>query len=133
MRSALDSELPLEITAIAQYMQGDTAVGPSADSRGLIIVDFYSWFLLLSQQFGPHRITARYDSMDTETVRNARFFDSHQEADAWTAAYLFDLDDHWQFAAEAIQLAGSLRQRAEIGLPASATERLLQLAFRYKY
>jgi hypothetical protein len=66
-------------------------------------------------------------------VRNARFFDSHQDADAWTAAYLFDLDDHWQFAAEAIRLSGSLRQRAEIGLPASATERLLQLAFRYKY
>jgi hypothetical protein len=126
-------ELPLEITAIAQYLQGDTAVGPSADGRGLIIVDFYSWFVLLSQQRGPHRFTARYDRMDTETVRNARFFDSHQDADAWTVAYLFDLDDHWQFAGEAIQLDGSLRQRAQIGLPASATERLLQLAFRYKY
>lgn len=36
-------------------------------------------------------------------------------------------------AAEGIQLSCSLPQRAEIGLPASATERLLQLAFRYKY
>jgi hypothetical protein len=71
--------------------------------------------------------------METETVRNARFFDSNQDADAWTAAYLFDLNDHCQLAAEAIQLSGSLRQRAEVGLPASATERLLQLAFRYKY
>lgn len=126
-------ELPHEITAITQYMQGDTAVGPSADGRGFIILDFYSWFVLLSQQRGPHRFTARYDRMNTETVRGARFFDSHQDADAWTVAYLFDLDDRWQFAGEAIQLSGSLRQRAGIGLPASATERLLQLAFRYKY
>ncbi|WP_129774917.1 hypothetical protein [Peristeroidobacter soli] len=126
-------ELPHAITAISQYMRGDTAVGPSVDGRGLIIVDFDSWFVLLSQQYGPHRITARYDRMETETVRNARFFDSNQDADAWTAAYLFDLNDHCQLAAEAIQLSGSLRQRAEVGLPASATERLLQLAFRYKY
>ncbi len=30
--------------------------------------------------------------------------------------YLFDFTDHWQFAAEAIRLSGSLRQRVEIGL-----------------
>jgi hypothetical protein len=126
-------ELPLEITAISQYMQGDTAVGASADGRGFIIVDFESWFLLLSQKHGPHRYTARYDRMNTETVRGARYFDSHQDADAWTAAYLFDFTEHWQFAAEAIQLSGSLRQRAEIGLPASATERLLQIAARYTF
>ena len=126
-------ELPLEITAISQYMQGDTAVGASVDGRGFIIVDFESWFLLLSQQYGPQRYTVRYDRMNAETVRGARFFDSHQDADAWTVAYLFDFNDHWQFAAEAIRLSGSLRQRAEVGLPASATERLLQLAARYSF
>lgn len=126
-------ELPLEITAISQYMQGDTAVGASADGRGFIIADFESWFLLLSQKHGPHRYTARYDRMNTETVRGARYFDSHQDADAWTAAYLFDFTDHWQFAAEAIQLSGTLRQRAGLGLPASATERLLQIAARYTF
>ncbi len=46
---------------------------------------------------------------------------------------MFDLNDHCQLAAEAIQLSGSLSQRAQAGLPASATERQLQLAFRYKY
>jgi hypothetical protein len=126
-------ELPFEITAISQFMQGDTAVGASADGRGFIIVDFESWFVLLSRRQGPHRYTARYDGMNTETVRGARFFDSHQEADAWTVAYLFDFNDHWQFAAEASQFSGSLRQRAEIGLPAGATERLLQLAGRYSF
>jgi hypothetical protein len=126
-------ELPVEITAIAQYVQGDTAVGASADGRGFIIVDFDAWFVLVSQQRGRHRYTARYDRMSTETVRGARFFDSHQDASAWTAAYLFDFNDHWQLAAEAIRLSGSLRQRAEIGLPASATERLLQFAARYSF
>jgi hypothetical protein len=126
-------ELPWALTAISQFMRGDTAVGPSADGRGFIIVDLQSWFVLLSQQHGPHRYTARYDRMNTETVRGARFFDSHQNAAAWTVAYLFDFDNHWQLAAEAIRLSGSLRQRIEIGLPASATERLLQLAARYTF
>lgn len=126
-------ELPRDITAIAQFLQGDTAVGASADGRGFIITDFESWFVLLSQQRAAHRYTIRYDSMNTETVRGARFFDSHQDADAWTVAYLFDFDDHWQFAAEAIQLSGTLRQRAVLGLAPSATERLLQVAARYTF
>jgi hypothetical protein len=126
-------ELPFQITAIAQYMQGDTAVGASADGRGFIIVDFASWFALLSRQHGAHRYTARYDRMNTKTVRGARFFDSHQDANAWTVAYLFDLNEHWQLATEAIRLSGSLRQRAEIGLSAGATERLLQVAARYTF
>jgi hypothetical protein len=71
--------------------------------------------------------------MNTATVRGAQFFNVRQDADAWTVAYLFDISDHWQFAAEAIQLSGSLRQRAELGLAQSATERLLQLAARYTF
>lgn len=74
-----------------------------------------------------------YDRMNTETVRGARFFDSHQDADAWTVACLFSLNDRWQLAAEALRLSGSLRQRAEIGLAARDTERLLQLAARYSF
>lgn len=126
-------ELPYEITAITQYMQGDTGVRASPDGRGALIGDFDSWFVLLSQQRQAHRYTVRYDRMNTKTVRGARFIDSHQDADAWTAAYLFDLGDHWQFAAEAIQLTGSLRQRAVLGLAQSATERLLQVAARYTF
>jgi hypothetical protein len=126
-------EFPHDVTAIAQFMQGDTAFRPSADGRGGMINDFDSWFLLLSQQHQAHRYTVRYDRMNTTTVRGARFIDSHQDADAWTVAYLFDLSDHWQFAAEAIQLSGSLRQRAVLHLSQSATERLLQIAARFTF
>lgn len=126
-------EFPHEITAIAQLLQGDTAFRPSADGRGGTINDFDSWFLLLSQQHEAHRYTVRYDRMNTTTVRGGRSIDSHQDADAWTVAYLFDLDSHWQLAAEVIQLSGSLRQRAILGLSQSATERLLQVAARFTF
>lgn len=126
-------ELPHDLTAIAQVMTGDTAVGASADGRGFIIVDFESWFVLLSQQRAAHRYTVRYDRMNTKTVRGAQFFDGRQDADAWTVAYLFDFNDRWQLAAEAILLSGSLHQRVTIGLPPSATERSLQIAARYTF
>lgn len=126
-------ELPYEVTAITQYLQGDTAVGASTDGRGFLIGDFDSWFVLLSQQRSAHRYTVRYDRMNTRPVRGAQYVDSHQDADAWTFAYLFNLSEQWQFAAEAVQLTGSLHQRALLGLPVSATERVLQVAARFTF
>jgi len=119
-----------DTTLIAQAMLGDTAVGASTDGRGRFILEYWSYFILASQRLGAHRFTARYDRMYTDTERGATFFDSDQTATAWTAAYLWDIDPHWQFAVEAIEIDGSLRQRAALGQPTDADERLLQLAIR---
>ena len=56
-----------------------------------------------------------------------------QNAKAWTLAYLFNLNDHWQFAAEALRNEGSLQQRAVVGVPVNVTEDQLQLAVRYTF
>jgi hypothetical protein len=126
-------ELPLESTFIAQYLSGSTGVGDSPDGEGMIIADYSSWFALYSISSGSHRFTLRRDRMKTDTARGAQYFGGYQNAHAWTAAYLFDLDRHWQLAAEAVRMDGSLNQRAYAGLPVSGTEEQLQLAVRFTF
>jgi hypothetical protein len=124
-------ELPTQTTLIAQWLKGDTAFGPSPDGRGMFIIDFWSYFGLLSQQVGAHRLTARYDRMTTEPIRGQNFFESRQNASAWTFAYLWDISEAWQLAVEQVDLRGSLAQRARRGLPTFGHERTFQVALRF--
>lgn len=121
------------LTLLAQAMQGDTAVGPSADGRGMLIADYRAWFLLGSYSLAKHRMTIRHDRMHIESTRGAEMFDSDQRAQAWTAAYLYEHDSHWLAAAEWLRISGSLRQREILGLPAAATEQQLQIVLRYSF
>lgn len=126
-------ELPLDITVIGQGMRGDTAVGRSADGRGMLIADFWSYFGLASYSSGRHRITLRYDRMYVESTRGAQFFNSEQDADAWTAAYMYNHGEHWLIGIEGLRIDGYLEQRELAGLPAAAVEQQLQVAVRYSF
>lgn len=122
-----------EWTAIAQWMAGDTAVGDSPDGRGFFITDYDSYFALLSYARARHRVTVRYDDLYTETPRGAEFFNSAQDVDGWTLAYLFDFDENWQVGVEGLRLDGRLEQRAYLGLDPQLSEETLQLAIRYTF
>jgi hypothetical protein len=137
-RSRFDSvgvrlELPFDFTVIAQGMQGDTGVGASADGRGMLIAEFWSYFALGSYCAGQHRFTLRYDRMYVESTRGAQYFNSEQDAHAWTAAYMYNHDEHWLVAVEGLRIDGILEQRELTGRPAAAVERQLQLAVRYSF
>jgi hypothetical protein len=125
--------LASDLTLIAQAMQGDTAVGPSADGRGMLIADYRAWFLLGSYSLARHRVTIRHDRMHVASTRGAELFDSGQRANAWTVAYIYEHDAHWLAAMEWLRADGSLRQRELVGLPAAATERQLQVVLRYSF
>jgi len=124
-------ELPEEWTVIAQHLEGDTAIGASADGKGYHILDFSSEFVLVSKAYGRHRGSARYERLHTTTVRGSRFFNSNQDGDAWTLAYRYDLGDRWQIHVEALQIDSRLGHRVLQGSPASAIERSVQVVARY--
>jgi hypothetical protein len=126
-------ELPESWTVIAQRLNGDTSVGPSDDGRGAGILDYWAHFILLSKAIDSQRITVRYDRFYTETVRGAQFFDSEQNGHAWTLAYMFDWNRHWQFVAEGLKNTSTLKQRALHDLPPRAAEKTLQVAVRYTF
>lgn len=126
-------ELPANLTLIAQWLGGDTAVGRSSDGRGKLIADYSSYFALASYSPSRHRFTLRYDRMYVESTRGVQFFDSEQNAHAWTAAYLYSHNEHWLIGIETLRIDGSLQQRERIGLPAPAIEQQHQLAVRYTF
>jgi hypothetical protein len=120
-------------TFIAQGMRGDTGVGPSVDRRGRLAVDYWSWFALGSVANGSHRFTLRYDRMVVDSTRGAQFFNSNQDADAWTAAWLYDVTQRWQVGVEAIRFDNELTQRARVRLEPGSVEQEVQVAVRYSF
>lgn len=126
-------ELPYRVSLLMQAMFGDTEAGPLGTGRGLFLLEYWSYYALASQQRGAHRYTVRYDRLYTDLERGPPGMISEQNAKAWTVAYSYDVDDHWQLAVEALQIDGSLAQRTRVGLPAEATERQLQLAVRWTF
>lgn len=126
----LRGSLPGDFTVIVQGMRGDTEVGPQGTGQGLFLAEYWSYFALASRKLGRNRFTVRYDRMRVDTVRGQQLFDSAQDATGWTVAYLFDVNQRWQFAVEALQISGWLRQRAVLGIQPEATEEQLQVAVR---
>jgi len=120
-------------TLIAQWMNGDTAVGASADGLGFLRTAFESYFGLVSGVFGPHRLTVRYDRLTTNTLRGEAYFDGYQDANGWTFGYGFDFGNGWQLWIEGLQVKGELEQRSLLGLDPDFRERTLQCAFRFRY
>jgi hypothetical protein len=119
-------------TFIAQWVDGDTAVRPE-DGLETLRLGFESYFALLSGVFGKHRVTARYDHLSTYMLRGGLYFDSYQDAKAWTLDYSFDFGPRWQLWLEALQVEGELEQRALLGLESDFRERTFQCAIRFNY
>jgi hypothetical protein len=120
-------------TLVAQWMSGDTAAYPSDDGRGGVIAEFRSWFLLASVKLERHRMSVRHEEMRVDSVRGEQWFDSDQTARAWTVAYMYDRDAHWQFGAEVLRINGRVAQRSSYALSPQADERQLQLTLRYQF
>lgn len=126
-------ELVHNVSLLAQFMIGDTEFGPQGTGRGMFLLEYWSYYLLASQRVGAHRYTVRYDRLYTDIERGASFMINGQNAVGWTMAYMYDVDEHWQLAVEALQISGALSQRVRLGLPAEADERQLQLAVRWAF
>lgn len=98
-----------------------------------MLPDQSAFFALASYAPASHRFTLRYDRMYVGSTRGTQFFDSRQDAHAWTAAYLYEWDSRWLVGIEALRVDGVLGQRAFAGLPADAVEQQMQVAVRYSF
>jgi hypothetical protein len=114
-------------TFISQWLGGETSILEGSSAEWL----YDSTFVLVSKAIGRHRISARADWFDVDQVETTWYSLSHESGDAWTVGYGYEHDRHWNFAVEALQIRSNVTNRASIGEPTRATERQLQLQFRY--
>jgi len=107
-------------TVIAQYLDGETAVQPAGGYRDW---HFRARYGMVSREAGHHRISVRYDSFVVEGTQNGH---------AWTAAYVFQPENHWRFTLEWLRVISDVEKRPfYLGIAPNATETQVQLAARF--
>ena len=114
-------------TAIAQYLDGETAVESEDDYLGW---PFKARFALVSREITHGRISLRYDSfaVKSEYIEGG----GTQHGHAWTAAYVFEPDTRWRFTLEWLRVVSNAENRPiYLGVPPRATETQVQLAARF--
>ncbi len=117
-------------TFIAQYLDGNTAVGPG----GIFYMNFHADFALASFEWARERLTVRYDDFHTDQLSGLFFGPpSDQTGHGWTGAWSHDCGDHWQALAEWIRVGSSFSRRLALGETAGQTASQFQLAARYRF
>lgn len=116
--------------AIAQWLQGETYLEPSATRD--FEWDFDTRYFLLSRQFGRQIATVRYDefgvSPEAPATRGA------QNGHALTLAYGFEPQTSWRLMLEWVRVRSSQSNRLIFyGANPFATDSALQLSVRYTF
>lgn len=114
---------------IAQWLDGITRVTPDPEYTW----DFSAWFVLLAQDFGRHRLSARYDDFHT---RQAMEYSagpwSREGGTATTLGWTWAINRHVELAAEWLRVDSNYNVRAALGEAPAAIEHSAQLALRLK-
>ncbi len=119
-------------TLIAQVLDGITIVGGPGAAIPTNDWDLRAAFLLTSYAWGPNRISARYDSFETEQQHGFEVGEYDDDGYAGTVAYLRDVGDHWQLGAEWLRIHSTFEGREDLGLPETLDETQVQVVVRYK-
>ena len=117
-------------TGIAQWLKGETTVEPRGKRLGY---PFDAKFLLVSKRTGRHTLSVRYDRFEVLTNFTTPGGDDYaQYGHAWTVAYLFELNAHWRFALEWLDVSTDSSVREQL-FPAEelSQERKIEASFRY--
>ncbi|HLW24937.1 MAG TPA: hypothetical protein VKT22_11315 [Steroidobacteraceae bacterium] len=129
MSEGVRVEPTAHVTFIAQYLDGDTAVGPGEAFR----MPFHALFGLVSFEWGRERLTVRLDDFATHQTRGDFGPPSSGVGHAWTAGFTHRLGEHWQIAAEWIHLTSRFAPRIEYGPAVTPSESQTQVALRYRF
>lgn len=118
---------PRGTTLIAQWLAGGTDVGPNSHDRWR----YRAAFVLAAQQFGAHRLAARYDDFRTrQTVTIFPWPLGIETGDAVTLAWSWKLHEHVELMTEWLQVDSRYNKRLRLGEAPAAREHSLQLALR---
>jgi hypothetical protein len=120
-------------TFIAQYLDGDTAVGPTDTTPEQFRMAYHAAFGLASLDWGRERLTARFDDFHTHQVSGFGGPPGDESGHAWTAGWTHDLGQQWQLAAEWIRVSSRFPPRVTYGKPPGLLESQTQLAVRYRF
>jgi hypothetical protein len=120
-------------TLVAQYLNGDTAVGADSSGDDQFLMGFHAGFALGSFEWDHERLSLRYDDFHTHQLSGFYGLASNETGHSWTLAGAHQHGEHWQFLVEWLRVSSSFPPRLTIGIPATQIQSQLQLAIRYKF
>lgn len=129
----VQATLPGDVGLIAQWMSGSTVMGPVINGAHVVDVEYDSYFLLLTRNFGKHRVSARYDNFDM-TQNDTTPEDNNPEYGlAWTASYQYGLSDKVTLAAEWLGIKTHRCALVYYGLSPDVVEKQAQLTLQLRF
>jgi hypothetical protein len=112
---------------IAQWLDGVTSASPDP----AFTWNFKAWFVLLAQDVGAHRLSARYDDFSTrQTTQYSPPPWTREGGNAMTVAWTWKVNRHVELAAELMRVDSSYNIRVLLGETPDAVEEIAQLAVR---
>ena len=120
-------------TIVAQYLDGDTAVGVGSLAEPQFYMKFHSGIALASFEWTLEQLTVRYDDFDTHQLSGFYGPPSDQTGHGWTFAWSHRYGDHWQSVLEWLRVASVFPPRLEQGESPAQVESQFQLAVRYRF
>lgn len=123
---------PLEgFELLAQYLRGDTVFGVRQYG---VFGDFRAWYGLASYRRGAHRVSLRYDDFAVDDRDFLAVDDNAEDGRAWAVAYLLQLTDRIEVAAEYLRIASRRPARMALGAAQGirSDEDLYQFALRWR-
>ena len=120
-------------TFIAQYLNGDTAVGADSAGDDQFLMHFHAGFALGSFEWAHERLSVRYDDFHTHQLCGFYGLPSNETGHSWTLSAAHEYGEHWQFLVEWLRVDSSFPPRLSIGTPVTQIQSQVQLAVRYKF
>jgi hypothetical protein len=119
------------VEVLAQFMEGETAMGQPPVGPLMVENGFRAYYGLATARLGRHRLTARYDRFEVTDLDPNQAEDANAEDGfAWTAAYVLTAGDSARVVAEWLRVTSNRAVRPRMNLPLRAVEDQLQLSFR---
>jgi len=130
----VQTTLPGEIGLIAQWMTGSTIMGPDMGAGWHAVdVDYDSYFVLLTRNWGNHRVSARYDNFDI-TQNDLVPEDNNPEYGlGWTVGYQFTVTENTTLSAEWLSIKTHRCAFEYYNLDPTVTEEQAQLTLQLRF
>ena len=102
------------------------------DARA-VDVEYDSYFLLLTREFGKHRVSARYDNFDMSQNDDTDEDQNPEYGLAWTLGYRFSFSNKFSLAAEWLSIKTHRCAYEYYDLDETVTETQFQLTLQARF
>jgi hypothetical protein len=129
----LQVSLPGDVGLVAQWLGGETVMGPVINGAHVVDNAFGSWFVLLTKSLGRHRLSARYERFEVTEDDQIPLDENAEDGRAITLAWLFQLNDFVGVAAEWLTIHSHRPAWAYNDLAIDQDENQFQLTLQLRF